>query len=66
MFNFTFPAPGLYVQPPADLVKEDWFITELQKESVDIFILIGHMEVKNRDWKKVLESIRKIHPHIPM
>lgn len=66
MFNFTFPAHGIYVQPPADLVKEDWFVDELRQQSVDIFIIVGHMEVKNKDWKVVLDSIRKFHATTPM
>lgn len=44
MFNFTLAAKGVRVQFVNELVKEEWFLTEVRK-GADVIILVGHVPV---------------------
>ncbi|KAI7965258.1 hypothetical protein MJO29_003356 [Puccinia striiformis f. sp. tritici] len=65
IFHFTGNANGTIVQPPSELVLEPWF-KEAIHDKPDLFLLAGHMGVRDPDWKLVLDSIRAIHPEVPV
>jgi len=65
IFHFTGNANGTIVQPPAEMALEPWF-KEAIRDKPDVFLLAGHMGVHDSDWKVVLDSIRAIHPEVPV
>lgn len=65
IFHFTGNANGTIVQPPAKMALEPWF-KEAIRDKPDVFLLAGHMGVHDSDWKVVLDSIRAIHPEVPV
>ncbi|UZJ56308.1 hypothetical protein CBS101457_005628 [Exobasidium rhododendri] len=65
LYNFQGQDKGLTVQPPAEMIKEEWFIEAIQ-EKPDFFLLVGHMPVRNDDWPVVVNAIRAVHPTVPL
>lgn len=65
LYNFQLQDKGLTVQPPAQMVKESWFLDAI-KEAPSFFLLAGHMPVRNDDWPVVVNAIRAIHPSVPV
>ncbi|PLW47342.1 hypothetical protein PCASD_02626 [Puccinia coronata f. sp. avenae] len=65
IFHFTGNANGTTVQPPAQMALEPWF-KEAIREKPDLFLLAGHMGVRDPDWKVVMDTIRAIHPEVPV
>ncbi|WAQ82282.1 hypothetical protein PtA15_2A599 [Puccinia triticina] len=65
LFHFTGNAKGTVVQPPSELVKEPWF-KEAIRDKPDVFLLAGHMGVQDPNWKRVLATIRDMHPEVPV
>ncbi|MBW0507425.1 hypothetical protein O181_047140 [Austropuccinia psidii MF-1] len=65
IFDFTGNAKGTIVQPPAKLVHEHWF-QEAIRDKPDVFLLTGHMGISDADWKIVFDSIRSLHPKVPI
>lgn len=65
IFHFTGNANGTIVQPPAQLVLEPWF-KEVIQDKPDLFLLAGHMGIRDPDWKVVLDAIRAVHPNVPV
>lgn len=65
LFNFTGSDAGITVQDPAKMVLEDWFAKAI-KDEPDVFVLAGHMPVRNDQWPVVVDAIRKVHPTTPM
>ncbi|KAI8458527.1 Metallo-dependent phosphatase-like protein [Phakopsora pachyrhizi] len=65
IFHFTSNANGTIVQPPSELVKESWF-QEAIIDQPDVFLLTGHMGISDPDWQIVFDSIRGLHPKVPI
>lgn len=67
LFDFKLPAKGLSVQSPREMVRERWFLDEMEKrEEVDAFVLVGHMPVYDPAWRAVLKAIRQYYPTTPV
>ncbi len=65
LFNFTGADAGITVQDPAKMVLESWF-AEAIKDEPDVFLLAGHMPVRNDQFPTVVGAIRKVHPTTPI
>lgn len=65
LFNFTGADKGITVQDPAKMVLEPWFIDAIQEEP-DVFLIAGHMPVRNDQFPVVVNAIRKVHPKTPI
>lgn len=67
IFDFKLPAKGLAVQSPSAMVRESWFLDEMEKlEPVDVFVFVGHMPVYDPSWRAVLRAIRQYYSDTPM
>ncbi|KAM0515744.1 hypothetical protein ACHAPE_005823 [Trichoderma viride] len=71
LFDFTGNSNASQVILAKDLVKEPWFNQTLAtSESIDVFILLGHNPVSQKDpvstFKVVFDEIRKHHPVTPI
>lgn len=65
LFNFTGADKGITVQDPAKMVFEPWFL-EAIKDEPDVFLIAGHMPVRNDQFPTVVNAIRKVHPTTPI
>jgi 2',3'-cyclic-nucleotide 2'-phosphodiesterase (5'-nucleotidase family) len=65
LYNFQGQAQNLTVQPPVEMIKEQWFLDAIQ-ERPDFFLLVGHMPVRNDDWPAVVSAIRAVHSDVPL
>ncbi|EST05352.1 Phosphoesterase domain protein [Kalmanozyma brasiliensis GHG001] len=65
LFNFTGADSGITVQDPAKMVNETWFNDAIQ-EQPDVFLIAGHMPVRNDQFPVVVNAIRKVHPTTPI
>ncbi|KAA1121570.1 hypothetical protein PGTUg99_032438 [Puccinia graminis f. sp. tritici] len=65
LFHFTGNAHGTTVQPPSEMILEPWFKEAIQ-DKPDLFLLAGHMGIRDSDWKRVFKTIRAIHPEVPI
>ncbi|KAN0061950.1 hypothetical protein ACQY0O_005945 [Thecaphora frezii] len=70
LFGFRLAAPGIFVQPPEQMIEEPWFeesLDKAQREGVDVFVLLGHMPVSGDPaWQAVRSKIRKRFPDTPI
>ncbi|KAL1672005.1 Metallo-dependent phosphatase-like protein [Schizophyllum commune] len=65
LFDFTGNDDNTTVQKVEDMVKESWFLDAIQEEP-DVFLLVGHMPVREDNWPLVFDAIRKVHPTTPV
>lgn len=65
LFNFTGADNGITVQDPAKMVLEPWFADAIREEP-DVFLIAGHMPVRNDQFPVVVNAIRKVHPTTPI
>lgn len=57
LFDFTGNANNTFVQPVAETIKEEWFQDAI-REDVDIFVVIGHVDLDSQEYKVLFRSIR--------
>jgi Calcineurin-like phosphoesterase len=65
LFDFTGNANNTFVQPVEDTVQEAWF-QEAIREDVDIFVVIGHVDLRAQEFKAIYTSIRKQNWNTPI
>lgn len=70
LFDFKLAAKGIQVQPPQEMVEEDWFnhsLDRAEKWGVDAFVVLGHMPVSgDAGWDAVHAKIRSRFPDTPI
>lgn len=66
LFDFTGNFNNTIVQPVEDTIKENWFQEAIRDEDVDLFLVIGHVPVRSKEFDAVFHEIRAIHHHIPI
>ena len=57
LFDFVGSANNTFVQPVEETVKEPWF-QEAIREDVDIFVVIGHVDLRSPEYKAIYTAIR--------
>ncbi|KAG6811955.1 hypothetical protein H0H92_005119 [Tricholoma furcatifolium] len=69
LFNFKGDK-GTSTTPVATMVGEDWFLNAIKDQTIDLFVIPGHMPVTPGDrynnWQDVHLAIRKQHPDTPI
>ncbi|KWU42710.1 hypothetical protein RHOSPDRAFT_20722, partial [Rhodotorula sp. JG-1b] len=68
LFDFKAHAKGTIVQPPAAMVRQDWFLKAIAARP-DFFLFVGHMSVDiepDSEWRKVIAAVRAVHPKVPI
>ncbi|KAK9898687.1 Metallo-dependent phosphatase [Cystobasidium minutum MCA 4210] len=67
LFGFDRADTGLKVQSVFDLIQESWWREVLENShDTDVFIVLGHMATRDKDWLLVLNSIRTYYPTKPV
>jgi 2',3'-cyclic-nucleotide 2'-phosphodiesterase (5'-nucleotidase family) len=65
LFDFTGNSNNTFVQPVEETVKEDWFQQAI-REDVDLFVVIGHVDLRAPEYKAIYTSIRSQKWDTPM
>ena len=67
LFNFHGNANNTVVQPVQETVKEQWFQDAIRTKDIDLFLVAGHVPVKNsQEYDLIYDSIRKVNWDIPI
>ncbi|QKX60151.1 uncharacterized protein TRUGW13939_07294 [Talaromyces rugulosus] len=69
-FGFLFDFTGNYnntkVQLVEDTVREAWFQEAIRDQDVDLFLVVGHVPVRSKEYEAVYKAIRNVHQEIPI
>jgi 2',3'-cyclic-nucleotide 2'-phosphodiesterase (5'-nucleotidase family) len=57
LFDFTGNANNTFVQPVEETIKENWF-QEAIREDVDLFVIIGHVDLRSPEYKAIYTAVR--------
>lgn len=67
LFNFHGNANNTVVQPVQETVKEQWFQDAIRTKDIDLFLVAGHVPVKNsEEYDLIYDAIRKVRWDIPI
>ncbi|KAL2311974.1 Phosphoprotein phosphatase [Schizosaccharomyces pombe] len=67
LYDFTGNANNTVVTPVETAVNSRWYQQQINRTDVDLFLLLGHIPVRDWDeWKSLHASIRKVHPDTPI
>ncbi|GAA6007091.1 hypothetical protein JCM10207_001503 [Rhodosporidiobolus poonsookiae] len=68
LFDFKAHGSTITVQPPSEMVKEDWFLRAIA-DKPDFFLFAGHMSIRiepDSEWSTIIRTIRQLHPTTPV
>jgi hypothetical protein len=65
LFDFTGNANNTFVQPVEETIKEKWF-QEAIREDVDLFVVIGHVDLRSPEYKAIHTAIRSQRWNTPI
>ncbi|GFF50080.1 uncharacterized protein C1039.02 [Aspergillus udagawae] len=66
LFDFTKNYNNTIVHTVEDTIKTNWFQEAIRDEEVDLFLVIGHVPVRSKEYNAVFEEIRNIHWDVPI
>lgn len=66
LFDFTGNFNNTIVQPVENAIKEDWFQETIRDEDVDLFLVIGHVPVRSKEFDAVFREIRAVRRDTPI
>lgn len=67
LFNFTGNSNASVVTPVGDAVKKPWFQEQVQRKDIDLFLVAGHITLRNStEWGLIYSAIRAHHPTTPI
>jgi 2',3'-cyclic-nucleotide 2'-phosphodiesterase (5'-nucleotidase family) len=67
LFNFHGNANNTVVQNVQETVKEQWFQDAIRTKDIDLFLVAGHVPVKNtQEYDLIYDSIRKVRWDVPI
>ncbi|RPA97871.1 hypothetical protein L873DRAFT_1770763 [Choiromyces venosus 120613-1] len=66
LFNFTGNYKNTRVKTAAATIKEPWFQEAIHDTGVDLFVIIGHVDIHSIEFTQIYEAIREVHPDIPI
>ncbi|KIO26730.1 hypothetical protein M407DRAFT_7693 [Tulasnella calospora MUT 4182] len=66
--NSKTRAADVRIQPIEEMIKEKWFVDDVLGSNPNIFLLVGHMSISDKDdkWNVVHAAIRERHPETPI
>lgn len=67
IFNFTGNSNATVVTPVGEAVKQPWFQQQVQRSDIDMFVVAGHITLRNStEWGLIYAAIRQHHPITPI
>ncbi|KAG8896073.1 hypothetical protein FRC01_012025, partial [Tulasnella sp. 417] len=66
--NSKTKSADVRIQPIKEMVEEEWFVKDVLGSNPDIFLLVGHMSISDKDnkWDVLHAAIRDRHPTTPI
>ncbi len=69
-FGFLFDFKGNYnntvVQPVEKTIEEEWFQDAIRDEEVDLFLVVGHVALRSKEYKAIHTAIRSVKWDTPI
>ncbi|KAN0073228.1 Metallo-dependent phosphatase-like protein [Elaphomyces granulatus] len=66
LFDFTGNYKNTVVQPVEETIKEEWFQEAIQDRDVDLFLVVGHVPVRSKEYTVIFKEIRNVHWDTPI
>lgn len=67
IFNFQGSSNNTVVQPVQEAIKEQWFVDAIRDKDVDLFLVAGHVPVRNsEEYDAIFKAIRSEHWDTPI
>lgn len=66
LFDFSKNYNNTIVYTVEDTIKTTWFQEAIRDEEVDLFLVIGHVPVRSKEYNAVFEEIRNVNWDVPI
>jgi hypothetical protein len=66
LFNFTGNYKNTRVKPVATVLEEDWFLDAIADMSVDLFLVVAHIDARTLELQQIHDAIRAVRPETPI
>lgn len=66
LYNFAGNANNSFVQPVEKTVEEKWFQDAIRDKEVDLFCIIGHVDIRDPEFQVIFKAIRKANWDTPI
>lgn len=66
LFNFTGNANNTVVQFVSDTIKEAWFQDAIRDRDLDLFLVIGHVPLRSKEFNAIFKAIREVQWDTPI
>ena len=66
LLNFFMNENNTIVQPVEDTIKEQWFQDAIRDHEVDLFVVIGHVGVRQSETENLFKAIRDVQWDAPI
>lgn len=67
IFNFTGNGNATVVIPVGNAVQQSWFQQQVQRTDIDLFLIAGHITLRNSpEWNSIYSAIRQHHTNTPI
>ncbi|KAI9367673.1 Metallo-dependent phosphatase-like protein [Aspergillus egyptiacus] len=66
LFDFTMNYNNTVVQPVEETLREAWFQEAISDQEIDLFVVVGHVPVRSKEYDSVFNAIRANHPDTPI
>ena len=66
LFNFKGNANNTFVKNVEDTIKETWFQQAIRDREVDLFLIIGHVQLRSQEFAEIFRAIRQQQWDVPI
>ena len=66
LFDFTENANNTIVQPVKKTIQERWFQEAIRDREVDLFLVVGHVPVRSKEYRDIYTAIRRVQWDTPI
>jgi 2',3'-cyclic-nucleotide 2'-phosphodiesterase (5'-nucleotidase family) len=66
LYDFTGNANNTVVQKVKDTIKEEWFQQAIRDREVDLFLVIGHVQLRSQEFAELYRAIREQQWDVPI
>ena len=66
LFDFTENANNTIVRPVEETIQERWFQEAIRDREVDLFLVIGHVPIRSKEYKDIYTAIREVQWDTPI
>jgi hypothetical protein len=66
LFDFTDNYNNTVVQPVEETIKEAWFQEAIRDRDVDLFLVVGHVAVRSKEYNALFRAIRSVRWMVPI